>query len=499
MTHKGNILTHKLQIIKNGANKLYKIKFYAILTALTVLAGTLFLTPAISSLMKNVIIKNSGQISATTIWAKSGYWKDIQDAVDLVAVAGGGKVYIPEGTWDFVNVGESWTDARVVVPAGVSIFGTPTERTSGLPYDGVGMNPNDQVVEWKTILRLPWDAPLTDSDAWFSFIGNGNPNKPSRFSDIKLVGYRSFDPNSATLFHGVKMCAIANFRIDHCYFENIPNGLYAGYVSSWDNVTSYGVIDHCYLVNTHGIPAPYETATVGYGVTIVRHNGWYWDDVTEVLGKYTTYTVFIEDCYFEKWRHVTSSNTGAHYVFRHNTVYHDFGYGSVDSHGWFQTACYNPSHGTLTNPEAVWNGTDWVCAECGSPLRASLDESYFIVTQVGTRATEIYNNKITDAIEYAYATNTRGGAGVAFNNIVGGGTLETFLWMWNDNQDREEGAFVRVHDWYIWNNTLIEGCQLLMKYDPNDQIEEGRDYFLFKPDWYQPYPYPHPLTLKESQ
>jgi hypothetical protein len=84
---------------------------------------------------------------------------------------GGGIVYIPAGTFNFVEVEEDWTDAAVNVPAGINIFGAPTERDA-----------NDQVIEWKTILRLPWDA--TAGNSWFTFTGNADPNKSLRGSPI---------------------------------------------------------------------------------------------------------------------------------------------------------------------------------------------------------------------------------------------------------------------------------------------------------------------------
>jgi len=499
MTRSRNILTFKLQRIKIGARRLRNTKFWALLMISAVLAGTLYLSPAISSLTDSVIIGSSGQFSTDlpTITAASGYWQDIQVAVDEAATYGIANVYIPEGTFNFVNVGEGWTGYRVTVPAGINVFGALTERTSGLEYNGTGQNPNDQVVEWKTILVMPWDAPTA---TWFKISGNGDPNKPSRFSDIKLVGYRSIDQNSTTKHRALNILSVIDFRVDHCYFENLCGGIFAsgGGASWYDDEGIRGVVDHCFLVNSNGIPAPYDQITVGYGVHIGRSGGDLWEnDVSKVLGRYNNYTVFIEDCYFEKWRHVTSGNTGAHYVFRHNTVEDDFGYGSVDSHGYFQTACYNHTP-TLTNPQADWNGTDWVCHYCGAPLRSSRNESPFIIRQVGTRATEIYNNKIINAIQYEWGTNIRGGAGVSFNNYVGGGTYEIFMWFWNDVSGHPEGSKILVNDWYIWNNTLLGGMDLVRIKDPaSDPIIEGENYYLHAPTFdYISYPYPHPLTFK---
>jgi hypothetical protein len=500
------ILTLRLQKIKIGARGLQNTKFYALLIVLAVLTGTLCMSPAISSLMNSVIIGSSGQISIPTITAASGYWQDIQAAVDWIVARGGiGNVYIPEGTFNFVNVGEDLGavgSAKVTIPAGVNLFGAPTERTSGLPYDGVGQNPNDQVVEWKTILRLPWDVPGTwhyGGVAWFRIVGDSDPNKPSRFSDIKLVGYKSIDSNSMTAHAALRILDVVDFRLDHCYFGHTTLGV------GISGVNTRGVVDHCFFVNpVASIGVTMDECDVFYGVGMSRGSGDLWEnDVTQVLGQYTDYTVFIEDCYFEKWRHVTASNSGAHYVFRHNTIKDDFGYGSIDAHGWFQTRCTNPQHGTVDNPPAVEKMGQWVCGYevlgnpddiCGEPLGGE----YFTIRQVGTRAVEIYGNQILDSIQDRYGAFIRGGSGVAFNNRMGGGNYTILICFSNDARTRPEGSKVWVNDVWIWDNTLLEGMTLITKYDPDGQIIEGENYHLHEPHTfnYQPYPYPHPLTLE---
>jgi len=360
-----------------------------------------------------------------SVTADSGYHADIQSAIDDVEANGGGAVYIPEGTFNFVNVEESWTGARVTIPAGIDLFGAPTQRYA-----------NGSVIQWKTVLVMPWDSPTA---IWFKILGTGDANKPSRFSDIKLVGYRSIDSNSTTMPISINIAYVVDFRVDHNYFDNIAGGAKV--------FGSNGVFDHNFFVNTNGIPTPYVTATVGYGIQVDRAYADVWeDDVSKVLGKYTNYTVFIEHNYFEKWRHVTASNNGAHYVLRYNIIKDDFGYGSVDAHG--------------------------------------------LGTPAGARATEIYNNTIIDAIQYVDAIRMRGGAGVAFNNTAGGGTYTRFMSLSNDATNSKYW----INDWWIWSNTLTGMTEIS---EWSEDITEGINYFRYAPHTfnYESYPYPHPLTI----
>jgi len=441
--------------------RLQNIKSFTIFSVSIMFMGVFVLSPAISSLTHSFTIRSTGEIQPTAnVTARSGSARDVQAAVDWVVASGGiGSVYIPEGTFNFVEVGESWTGARVNIPAGVNLFGAPTERDA-----------NGQVIEWKTVLAMPWEVPTTGPDdmpVWFSVQGDGSPDVSFRFSDIKLVGWRFYDTNSITMYIGLRIYEVQNFRVDHCNFQDIAgSAIRAGSGPIYPNrkVIS-GVIDHCRLVNSIGLPAPYASRTLDYGINLRRWACDVWDyDITNVFGKYNNYTIFIEDNYFSKWRHDVASNDGIHYVFRHNLVEGDYGYGSVDAHG-----------------------------------------SYAVVGMlgVGTRAVEIYENVFKDPITLPdmsppWAIHLRGGSAVVFNNIVQG--YNDFLALSNDVGNRELCPQCFTSDTYIWNNDI--GAAHFWQYLELGLIE-GDHYFLRVPNLaedgfeYMPYPYPHPLTLQE--
>jgi len=234
--------------------------FYIAILVSLMLVEAFIVFPVISLEMSSVTIQSTGRIGGImSIYADSGHANDIQTAVDQVVAAGGiGNVYIPAGVFNFVNADELLRDHTVFVPAGVSIFGAPTDRTSGLTPPTYGRNPNDQVVEWKTILVIPAHACApTGAGAdinivWFSFQGTGDPSKPSRISDIEFVGYREFDPTSTQMTEVLRIDSVVNFRVDHCHFKNIAGitvRAFGRYIS--------GVIDHIVAENpAGGIPHP---------------------------------------------------------------------------------------------------------------------------------------------------------------------------------------------------------------------------------------------------
>lgn len=407
----------------------------------------------------NVGVSNEATFNIASIYtanAASGYWADIQAAVDDVEANGTdgvGIVYLPAGNFSFVNIDESWsgTEAgRVTVSGGIQIIGASASRNE------TGYN-----TEWNTILYLPWDVPGTEANngiSWFKFTG-GNTSYLSRISNIMLQGYRSFNASSVQDQCAVRVVTGGEFRIDHCYFEHTTLG-----VQVWGAAT-HGLIDHTYLVNPVATGAwGMGDSTVQYGVVTGRDYpsfsnpyNMYWDNNTQnVLGQYTTYSTIIENCYFEGWRHCLSSNNGAHQVLRYSVIANDQAFGSIDAHGW-----------------------------------GVIDEEG-VVTQVGTRATEVYGCQIVDAVEGGgYAAQIRGGAGIFTNNTIGGGEYLIGIALSNESQIE----MCQVKDLYIWNNTFIQPLTNVTG------LVEEYNYHLHAPDWdggWTEYTYPHPLTLSDE-
>ena len=441
--------------------KLHLVMFISLL-----MIELISVSAALSSLSATTTISNTGSILTRTEPDDCSA-ADIQAAVnEIVAQGGVGNVYLPSGTFNFVEVNEPIT--TVTVPAGVNIFGAPTQRDA-----------NGQVISWGTVLVIPWDAGGTMSTGWssmFRFVGSGYSNKPSRFSDIKIQGYRTVDPDATKMFSGISISNVVDFRVDHCCFENAAGG-----AVSVSGLYSQGVIDHNRIYNTAGWDdlGGYWSSTVGYGVCVHGELDAPFLPLTEVLGKYRGMTTFIEDNYFSRWRHVVASGIGGFYVFRYNTVDEDLGHFSMDVHGL-----------RLTEPG-----------------------------RAGGRGAEIYENTFTNVNQFIPGTTSPdyrsvmqngGGCGVFFNNYIdtsyrsGGITLYV--------EDEVASPTWHLQDFYLWSSkgpwtNGIEGVWSGFTADRNVEAHWTRqagsrddaNYPNVDPSWsiagYEPYPYPHPLTL----
>jgi hypothetical protein len=407
---------------------------------------------------------------ALDVTATNGSAVAIQSAVNQVAAAGGGNVYIPVGTFNFIEVGQPWV--TVNIPAGVNLFGAPTQRDS-----------NGQVLEWKTILVMPYDVPEAspkgdNAVVWFQFTGaaegeHSDTSKSIRVSDIEMIGYRFYDNSSTVMSTGIDIEGIANFRVDHCKFQDLDgSGIGIGnrmYFGSIDE--NSGVVDHNVLNNTFGDPGwdNYDTRTLDYGISIRRWECNLWDyNLSNIWGKYNNYTIVIENNYFSKWRHSISFNDGMHGIVRFNLFDACYGISDVDGHGSY--------------------------ADSSGPGQHA----------VGTRSVEVYNNTFqnpdTRWNSEPWALNIRGGSWLVFNNTLigynkgGNSGLLDFNNDWGNYAPMSPECI--VNQTYVWNNNL--GGADIIHY--NADSAENVNYFLRAPNLaqdgltYTPYTYPHPLT-----
>jgi hypothetical protein len=283
-----NILTHENTKDIVRGERLNNRDFIWKIITIIVLLEIILIAPVISSFTNTVIIKNTGEISANTIVARSGSPQDIQAAVDAVIAAGGGTVYVPEGnfTFDF-STPTSWSYG-VIVYGGVNVIGAGAD---------------------KTILRMTRN-PTNDHSVIFAL--DGSNGKPIRISGIFFKGYVYDTEDYATL--AIEIDNAKDFRIDHCKFEDFSgNAIGVG-------EKSRGVIDHCNFDNPYKLSL--EGAGWGYGI-IVWGDGQTWESLDHYLGKYEDVpntVAYIEDCTFKRCRHSIAANAGGYYVARHCTV-----------------------------------------------------------------------------------------------------------------------------------------------------------------------------------
>lgn len=255
----------------------------------------------------------------------------------------------------------------------------------------------------------------------------------------------------------------AQWRIDHCRFTEI------GSHSIVITRSKSGLIDHCDFID-----ASQEE------ILVRGNDDESWENPHE-LG--TAEAVFIEDCVFTSASytggHAVTSNQGASYVFRFNTV-------------------------------AVSDPTNW-----STPVDVHGNCSTGCLR--GARSYEIYNNTITGP-GVGWAVVLRGGDGVVYNNVLQSRGEAIYLRNYRSSTElcsrspvycdpsvykqcygpEDYPAPDQILDAYFWDNTDEEHVAV----DPvvedvdyvNVHIQLGRDYHLGPKVGYEAYPYPHPLN-----
>ena len=282
------------------------------LLVVLMITGLLILPFSFSSNNGRVMITNTGEISTVKITAESGSSADIQAAVNTVAAAGGGTVYVPAGTWNFSL--RSSTHG-VTVPGGVNI---------------IGMGKGVTILEGGIYID---DLTSTGHAIFFFVNGNG---RSTRISGLSIIGWPL---NDGTKFgiDGIYMQYAQDFRIDNCLIDN-----YTGSGVLVDR--SKGIIDHCNFNDS--FVQQHSGWSWGYGISVAgnitdpnNQNAADWKSLDTFLGKYDTVDyhygfAYIEDCVFENSRHNIASARGGFYVARYNTFKHPRGGAyMVDIHG----------------------------------------------------------------------------------------------------------------------------------------------------------------------
>ncbi|MBN1524601.1 MAG: hypothetical protein JW904_08965 [Spirochaetales bacterium] len=324
----------------------------------------------------------------------------------------------------------------IVLPKGQAEWNDSLSISSGIHLKGQG--PGNTVISQTE----------TDGSANLVYIA-GKQGAPFMVSAITFTAPASIEPNQSTSIFIAGDCK--NFRITNCAFtaQNGHSINIRGY--------TYGVIDHCDFLS-----AAQEVIVVFDG-----NNGE--DSWLRPLSLGTQDAVFVEDCTFDfqtKGDHAITSNNGARYVFRYNTIQssRDTNSTQVDAHG-----------------------------------------NYF--ADRGTFSVEIYNNTLKSGRSW-YGLYIRGGTGVIFNNTFTGDYPNPIVFTCYRAFVEDAGtpcgyvacswpAIDQIHDFHVWNNVCNEAPASVTVLDRGqDQlfVQKGRDYFETPLAGYTPFVYPHPLN-----
>ncbi|KMQ50688.1 polysaccharide lyase, family 6 [Chitinispirillum alkaliphilum] len=276
-----------------------------------------------------------------------------------------------------------------------------------------------------------------ENSFWF-FRVDGKTASSVRISGLAFFGDSSVRSPGILLDNGV-----VDFRVDNCLFEGCSNR--AVKVRGGGR----GVIDNNSFINN------WPTAVVVFGTGEQA-----WEGDLRLGGENA---VFVEDNYFEQsdvpnihMAHHIASNNGSKYVFRYNTINDgDMASHAIDAHG---NKFYWPR---------------------------------------GSRSYEIYGNKIYAGHRWA-GINIRGGDGVIFNNRFYGSFVSPVHLMHESRDGDGECSYPcedQIRKLYMWDNYYNDEEVKVHVRHPHI-IEKNRDFKLNKHSDYEPFTYPHPLTVE---
>jgi hypothetical protein len=287
---------------------------------------------------------------------------------------------------------------------------------------------------------------------------------------------------------GISISNVMDFRVDHCCLEHIcADGIATG------GLKCRGVIDHCSIYNIYGWDnlGGYTDSNVGYGIVVQRDYDSPFDPTMSVLGQYTDYTIFIEDCYFSRWRHCVASGVGGYYVFRHNIVDYDLGHFSMDVHG-VRTSGYAGGRGAEIYENTFINVNQWI------PVTTS---PFYNVSR---------NSANTSSSDYRDLFQDGGGCGVWFNNYIDTSYRSDAIALYTEDDISDPTWHLK--DFCLWSTqgpwtpnswngpiSGFSGRNVAAYWSRSAGSYGDASYPNVDPSWsiagYTPYPYPHPLTL----
>lgn len=384
--------------------------------------------------------------------ATSGSIDHIQAKVEVANSAGGGNVYIPSGNFS-IMMNSSWIDPVYGRPLGI------------LGYGGVNITGGIGEFPTNTILFSMGGAqPPVSSTMLFVWGTNG---KFFRIRGLYFQGWLNANQDDMnTLAISV---LDAHYRIDHCNFTDFSSTSISQRQYTQE---TKGLVDHVNIDNQ------YRTLNVSaqwaYGIVATAYNEnipWA-NNTADVRGNFPNASMFVEDSWFNCCRYAFSSNSGAYYTFRHNTVY------------------------TIARPT----------------FAAGIDIHQGDTSNDGGRGAEIYNNTFIALgmgfIGESSGFKLRGGMSLIYNNTVTGAfyssiALIQYLWSqpapWK-NQPRDTWEWDNVYsgqsyryyqtpsNWAdpisdnVWTDTII--------------MHNNTNYSLLNN--YTAYPYPHPWAVDAS-
>jgi len=346
------------------------------------------------------------------------------------------------------------TGDTVAIPAGTFQYSGQVFAPDGIHIKGAGMNStylikNDNLSTWHAMITV-----------------DAKTGQPFIFSDITLQGrldalqgtnrttaVTSVTDQGLVIYGAAKNVQIYNARFTKFIRAGIE------FVGSSGTVPGQqtGVIFHNQFTDNWFV-------NLGYGIAINGSPNTWNQSVT--LG--TANALFIEDNNFTLNRHCVAADNGAIYVARYNTVVNNYqDAGAFDAHG------LSPS----------WPR--------------------------GTRAVEIYNNRVSNGIRRFAGAEIRGGSGVLWGNTWSGVTHGIALILEPPPASQPLTAYPAKDQignpdkLYVWSNTSSgDNVYLNPTTDPhgiNYWLQPNRDYFLSAKPGYTPYTYPHPLRASVTQ